>query len=269
MSLESNTRALLTERIARLDRAVVVPMEVSAAVHFVDVMASITHTQLTPSSKLETYSRVVDPLEADELVASCELLDAIAQQSRSIADGPLVAKCQEWIADGPRPGGEDVSRTPAARHFRAPDKRASIPPSTKPFHLGLYTSTMLPRAQGMWRIYLDKYGGAPVLLPRPWHCWHLRPVSTGLRVREIASARDWTAFVSTYATTDGDRLYPDWQDAADDYDAVHVAARAIVAIQGFSFPTPAGCTAPAYWDVESTFWLRWVFTGATLLDVVP
>jgi hypothetical protein len=75
--------------------------------------------------------------------------------------------------------------------------------------------------------------------------------------------------VSEYQTSDGKNLYPDWKAAAQELDAVHVTARAVVAIQGFRFPSATGFTAPAYWDVESTFWLRWAFKDAMLLSVVP
>jgi len=37
--------------------------------------------------------------------------------------------------------------------------------------------------------------------------------------------------------------------------------------QGIGFPTEDGIVAAPYWDVESTFWLRWSFDVATLIEV--
>lgn len=121
----------------------------------------------------------------------------------------------------------------------------------------------------MWRAYLNQYGGGPILLPRPWYSWRMQPADRELTICEISSACDWVTFVTSYATRDGSNLYPDWNAAANDFDAIHVTARAVVAMQGFRFPGSAGYTAPAHWDVESTFWLRWPFKDATLVGVVP
>ena len=54
---------------------------------------------------------------------------------------------------------------------------------------------------------------------------------------------------------------------AEKWDAVHVTAAAIVATQGFSFETGAGLIPPAFFDVESTVWLKWCFAGARLVDM--
>jgi hypothetical protein len=39
-------------------------------------------------------------------------------------------------------------------------------------------------------------------------------------------------------------------------------------VKGVSLQTPQGLLAPSYWDVETTFWLRWSFTAMTLVDTV-
>jgi hypothetical protein len=265
--LRDNTQALLSERITRLDDATLRGPR-HAIEQFVAVMSSITHTQLT-SSPNATPSPLVDPQEADRLVASCELLDAIAAFDETLVVGPLDVSRQEWVADTPRPSVVRYGHVPTVKEFRAPCQQREIPHSTKPFNLGLYTSTRTPHSSSMWRVYLEEYGGGPVLLPRPWYSWRLCPVDRELRICEIASARDWTRFVSSFPAVDGVNVYPDWKSAADVFDGVHVTARAIVAIQGFEFWTPVGHTAPAYWDVESTFWLRWSFADAALVEVVP
>jgi hypothetical protein len=43
---------------------------------------------------------------------------------------------------------------------------------------------------------------------------------------------------------------------------------AIVATQGFTFASPAGPIAAAYWDLETTLWLRWRFETVTLREVL-
>jgi hypothetical protein len=43
-----------------------------------------------------------------------------------------------------------------------------------------------------------------------------------------------------------------------------MTAAAVAATQGLCFREGDLITAPAYWDVESTLWLRWVFDGVTL-----
>jgi hypothetical protein len=87
-------------------------------------------------------------------------------------------------------------------------------------------------------------------------------------VLEITSARAWVAFVETFATVDARLVYPDWRSAATRFDGVHLTLAAIAAAQGFSFPTSVGLTAPTYWDVESTLWLRWAFGRTRLSQVV-
>jgi hypothetical protein len=268
MSLASNTLTLLSERVARLDQALDRHGH-SEMGHFVAVMGSITHTQLTASSSA-TPSPIVDPRDADKLVAACELLGALAELDRSIVDGPVDTRRQEWIAVSSRLRRGRSARPPARQDFLAPAEQLHIPLSTKPFNLGLYTSTALARgAPSMWRAYLNEYGGGPILLPRPWYSWRMQPEDRELTICEISSACDWVAFVTSYAVRDESSLYPDWNAAANDFDAIHVTARAVVAMQGFRFPDSTGYTAPAYWDVESTFWLRWPFKDAKLVGVEP
>ncbi len=51
-------------------------------------------------------------------------------------------------------------------------------------------------------------------------------------------------------------------------DVVHITPPAIVATQGFEFATPVGSIPPAFWDVETSFWLKRRFTGARLVETV-
>jgi hypothetical protein len=120
----------------------------------------------------------------------------------------------------------------------------------------------------MWRAYLDLYRGSD-LFPLPWQVWSLPAATSPSRIREITSAADWAALVERYPRPGADVIYPDWAAAAGDgIDAVHLTLRAVVAVQGFSFPTRSGLSAPGFWDVETTLWLRWAFDRPRLIDVV-
>lgn len=85
---------------------------------------------------------------------------------------------------------------------------------------------------------------------------------------EITSAREWADFVGTYPRRHKGEVYPHWHDVATDFDGVHLTLQAIAAIQGFAFPTPRGPSAPAYWDVESTLWLRWCFQSVDQHELI-
>jgi hypothetical protein len=64
----------------------------------------------------------------------------------------------------------------------------------------------------------------------------------------------------------GGLLYPHWPHVAEDFAGVHLTIRAVVACQGFSFRAKRGITAPGYWDLEQTLWLRWAFVSKSLVD---
>jgi hypothetical protein len=63
-------------------------------------------------------------------------------------------------------------------------------------------------------------------------------------------------------------VYPDWSRASARFAGLHFTIGAIAAAQGFSFDTRLGPTAPGFWDVEQTIWLRWAFASAQLLRTI-
>lgn len=151
---------------------------------------------------------------------------------------------------------------PDERQFTFPDPSSA--PVVQPLGFGLWTSTANVAETSMWRAYLEPWrhmGG----YPEPWHTWQL-VVQKDVRVAEITSAKGWVELVSTYPRSGGEHIFPDWVKIAEKWDAVHVTAAAIVATQGFSFETGAGLIPPAFFDVESTVWLKWCFAGARLVD---
>jgi len=71
-----------------------------------------------------------------------------------------------------------------------------------------------------------------------------------------------------YPVTHAGLIYPDWSAIAQDWDAARITIRVIAAAQGLRLETSRGLLAPSYWDVETTFWLRWTFRSATLVETV-
>jgi hypothetical protein len=248
---------LLQERIEKLDDGQLPVVSFDAdrrLLHFILVMTSYTNTTMAAGTGEQP---VLAPADADELAGTCRLLADIAQGGTGLVDGPLDRTRQQWIGTG-----RQISSPAETRLIETDDSGAA---STKPFNLGLYTSTAAPDGRSMWRTYLDSIRESP-LHPLPWYTWNLQ-ARDDTAIAEITSAREWTDFVDAYARPHAGMIYPDWRDVAQDVDAVHLTPRAILAIQGFSFPTTRGPTAPTYWDVESTLWLRWCFTSVSLREV--
>jgi hypothetical protein len=110
----------------------------------------------------------------------------------------------------------------------------------------------------MWWSYLEMHRGS-TLFPHPWRVWAVR-AAPDAKVLEIASASEWVDFVSADASSTDGLLYPDWNAVAGHWHAIHMTVAAIAATQGIRFSLGRRVVAPPYWDVESTLWLRWVFT---------
>jgi hypothetical protein len=117
----------------------------------------------------------------------------------------------------------------------------------------------------MWRLLLGPGGSFAYPLPR--YTWKLK-VERGVTVVEIGDATTWVEFVCTHARISDGRIFPNWAHIARSVDAVHLTLPAIVATQGFTFCTRYGVIPAAFWDVETTVWLRWCFTDAYLVESV-
>jgi hypothetical protein len=254
---------LLRDRVERLDAD---PLPVPwfdtdpRLLHFVAVMTTYTHTSMTvpPGGRA-----IVAPAEADEITATCGLLDDIVRDEAGLVRDPLPRSRQHWIGTGRDDPAPALAKASFVSAHTGPRGR----PSTKPFGLGLYTSTATRQGHSMWRIYLELSRGSS-LFPRPWSTWEVQAPREAVSVLEITGAREWAGFVAAYADEHRGLIYPDWRRVAADHDGVHLTLSAVVATQGFNFPTPAGITAATYWDIESTLWLRWRFTSVRLVDVV-
>jgi hypothetical protein len=198
---------------------------------------------------------------ADELVQSSRLLSQIADDEPSIAVGPI-SPAQHWIPTNRGAEATTAANAPAITRFIDPAIRPD--PRASAHHLrggGLYTSSVSRTGKGMWELFLEIYPSA--LTPKPWIVWEL--LARPRAIVEISSASDWRAFVEAYPRKQKKLLYPDWSSVSVDFEGVHVTARAIAAAQGFSFITSRGLTAPGFWDVEQTIWLKWAFESSRLL----
>ena len=255
--MTESASAVLRERVARLDAT---PATTGSPVH-AGLMHAVSVMQVYTNTEMEQRAGgppVLDPDEADAVVARCGLVEELRVGAPAVVTGPLDTANQQWIS---------TARSPDA----APDRQLFTGPPTdparpavKPADHGLFTSSASALGPSMWRLYLDPYYGSD-LFPLPWSIWAL-PASGP--VAEIGCAADWVAFVDRYPRRANGLVYPDWYAASADVAGVHVTLRAVVAIQGFVFPCAAGLTAPGYWDVETTCWLRWSFGEPRLLDIV-
>jgi hypothetical protein len=265
MSVHEPALRVLRERIEQLDAEASQTGDTDVdelTRQLVQVMGFYTDTEMAAEAgDLATLA----PSEADELTGACRLLRHLGREAPALVSGPLDTARQLWIGTAPpTPSPEDPPAPSRERFIQAQDASA-VPASTKPSSLGLYTSTATRSGLSMWRAHLDLYYGSD-LYPLPWYTWEVR-ASAESSILEIASAREWAEFVGEYARDEGGLLYPDWRAVAGDFDAVHVTARAVVAMQGFNLPTARGTTAATYWDLESTLWLRWRFDSVRLRDV--
>jgi hypothetical protein len=194
----------------------------------------------------------IDARDADEVVRGSRLIADLARIDPPLVTGPLSKKRQIWIGSG-RSGKNSPLRE---QHFVSAAS-VIVEPSSKPFGIGLFTSTSGFESHGMWYLHLDNFRGSS-LNPLPWHIWQVTP-SADAAVLEIASARDWVGFVENRAIVSGGFMCPNWAATAERFDAVHLTISAVAAIQGLTFIAPSGLTRPAFWDVESTLWLNWQF----------
>ncbi|MHB8471028.1 MAG: hypothetical protein ACYDCH_14930 [Gaiellaceae bacterium] len=194
----------------------------------------------------------------DEVVARSALLERLRQKAPQVVDRPISSSRQVWIATR-RPAHLPPRREPLEREaFVEPSTFTLLRASTKPFGVGLYSSTAVVGTLGMWWCYLRLQRGS-TLFPKPWRAWSF-VAQPGVKIIEVTSASSWVDFVKSAPLVHDGYVYPDWLKISRRWDAVHVTARAVAAIQGIGFTRgDETVLAPAYWDVESTLWLRWRF----------
>jgi hypothetical protein len=208
---------------------------------------------------------VISATDADTVVATCRLIRRLGSAEPELVTGEIAGHPQYWISTGKPPWLPSREPVLSPQHF-VPAARVDRTRNVNPFGVGLYTSTGFQGIQGMWRLYLD-LGHCSSNFPQPWHVWKVDS-STTAKVWNVTTAAQWEQLALRYPAVNEDLIYPDWQAAAQDWDAVHITVSAIAAIQGMRLQTPRGLLAPSYWDVETTFWLRWSFTSVALVETV-
>jgi hypothetical protein len=221
--------------------------------HAVSVMQRYTNTYLAHEAGSPA---TLGAAEADAVVGASVLIGQLATAAPALVRGPLDLQAQIWIGTAKHAG-----RPPNSRDLRAPYRSE---PAAKPWYGTLYTASTSSLGPSMWRSYLECYRGSD-LHPLPWQVWAMPAEG---RVSEVAGAQDWVNLIERYPLVIDDLVYPDWDAIATDFDAVHMCLSGVVAVQGFNFRSAYGLTAPGYWDVETTHWLRWSFQQPRLLEVV-
>jgi len=253
---QDRSRRALEARAQAIEARLTVPATTDRALRLVVALLSSVTNTASPSAE----SAVALPAEvADEIFAASPASQLLRARLAASYSGSAGGD-HHWIRvnRGPAPW-----TPPDQRLFGLPDASRSLPPTVKPFDSGLYTSTPMTAGYSLWRLYLDQYDGS-ALFPLPWYTWHLTSPPAA-RILTVDDARGWTRLVTSFPRVHDGCIYPDWAALASRYDGGCVTFPAVIATQGIRFLTPYGPTAPGFWDVESTYWLRWRFTNATLV----
>jgi hypothetical protein len=248
--------ALLSNRVTQIDAGP--PPGDSGAdqrlAHIASVLQQYTNTFM---AEAVGDADVLDPSDADSIVQDSVLLTALRADTPALVEGPLDLCAQQWVGTARKQGPPDRRRMEAV----AADEQD---PAVTPWRGTLFTSSASSLGPSMWRQFLELYRGSD-LFPLPWQVWVLPAAG---RVAEVRGAEDWVRLIGRYPRQHADHVFPDWAALADEYDGVHISLQAVVAIQGFRFETAHGPSAPGYWDVETTHWLRWAFAEPRLVESV-
>lgn len=199
---------------------------------------------------------ILDPVEADSLVGGSEFMSLLRRYADllDLSSGTERAR-QRWTKTGRPPW---LSRAPVNLNRDGFEAISGVSPGGMAGRGGLYTSTATSEFPGMWRLFLE-LNAHRALWPRPWSTWTVVPQHDA-RIRHISRAVDWCDLLEEHHQVQEDGyLGPDWQAVARRHDAVHFTPDAICAVEGYRLTCPSGLSAPVYWDVECTLWLRWVF----------
>jgi hypothetical protein len=201
---------------------------------------------------------------ADAIVANSALLKKIAASDPCLVNGPMNRRRQQWTPTGPV---AFIGEPPNRKRFIAADHSQPVtvtPPQfrVKPSHFGLYTSTATSTGLSMWRLLLALETSQTRDLSYTWAL----DIEPSARVAEIVTASDWVQLVCAHPYPDGDRVLPDWAKIAQRFDAVHFTLPVIAALQALPVHAGDAIIPAAYWDVETTFWLNWRFSGVHLLE---
>ncbi|HEV3102901.1 MAG TPA: hypothetical protein VG426_11275 [Candidatus Dormibacteraeota bacterium] len=166
---------------------------------------------------------------------------------------PMDADHQVWVSKtGERPSA-DRMEIKFAQY---------LPEVTKP-RQAIWTSS--PVRGGLPAGWIEWLVSGEDQRPGPYSVWRML-VGKEARIFEIHSPGDWHRLATTYAgVSSGREKNPDWMLVSRDWDAVHLSVGGLLTAQAVAVESEAGTTTLRGWDVESTVWLRWAFTGAERL----
>ena len=208
---------------------------------------------------LSPWSTLREELMVNLAAAASSLNEAAALlvSSRAAKDwwSNLDGTRQVWIGDGVRPTRAQLKLDLAPFRLSVPKPRRA-----------LWTCTEVEGAGSPWMEWLRSGDDQR---PGPYHPWRMIPAATA-RVAEIHSASDWHEFVLTCAAPKppDERRVPDWHLAAERWDGVHLSMGGFLTGQGVVYSSAGTTTELDGWSLESTVWLRWVFTDVVELPVV-
>lgn len=120
----------------------------------------------------------------------------------------------------------------------------------------LWTSSALAGEPSAWWPVLRE--GADDAPPDgPQSIWRITPPADA-RVFEIRTPADWRLLCEMFPGPVRDGLVtPDWDDAREHFDGVHLTVEGLIRVQGLQVDTKHGPAMLDDWDAESTAWLRW------------
>jgi hypothetical protein len=169
---------------------------------------------------------------------------------------PMGADHQVWVSKtGERPIADKMEI----------DFSQYLPEVTKP-RQAIWTSS--PVRGGLAAGWIEWLVSGEDQRPGPYSVWRMQ-VEKQARVFEVHSPGDWHRLATAYAgVSSGKEKNPDWTLVSTDWDAVHLSVGGLLTAQAVTMEDEAGTTTLRGWDVESTVWLRWAFTGAEKLPQV-
>ncbi len=216
-----------------------------------------------------------DPAVLQELVLKCmvalspyspdyrDSVKALATRARTLWEDALrLVSCpaaESWFADLDRT--QQVWISPA-NSTETPDPSRFVP-ELSPFggdtpkpRAALWTATTVGSMPGGWSLYLriGEDGRPP-----PYRLWRLEALPSA-RVFEVHGPDDWRALCLRYpGEIREDRLLPDWQAVARDWDGVHLSIGGLLTTQKVVVDAGGRRAELNGWDSESTVWLSWSF----------
>jgi len=240
-----------------------------------------------PPQSLEDDQHVAerDPVALYELVLECKVhlnpyfpdygqrVAALAAEAPSLREDALrlvrSPAAKRWFADLDRAQQVWVA-PPASRDIVEPTR---FHPDLTPFGGGtpkpraaLWTTTSIGSMASGWVLYLHIGEDSR---PPPYSLWRFEPLPSA-RVYEIHEPLEWHSLCLAYpGEVYKDRLMPDWQSVARDWDAVHLSVGGLLTAEGVAVGTANSAkTELAGWSSESTVWFRWCFSRVERLPDV-